>query len=146
MKTSTRVFLLALWAVICLLLAVWIAPRAHAQNNVITQPLQGSGTNASTTVASTDVYQQAFAASTTQRGRSGCTVVNYGTHTMWVYEDNQSSPVGLTAVNAAVSTYKGKSVQLSAGQPYYCGYNGTVIRGAIFITGTSGDAFFAAQQ
>lgn len=67
--------------------------------------------------------------------RKACTVQNNGTHTMWISE-------GTTALLAT----QAKSAQIGPGQAYYCNNSGVVLTGEIDITGTSGDAFYAAQE
>lgn len=132
------------WFTVMVLLVWWLLP-AHAQEKpVTTRPLNVVSNNASTTVTVTNTFQQALARPTATPGRSGCTIINYGSNTMWVFED--STAAGLPAANVSVTATKAKSVQLAANQGYYCTSGGVTISSAIFITGTSGDAFYAAQQ
>lgn len=112
---------------------------ASAQQPVFTIPnvATTAGGNASTTITVTDTFQLVFAAQAVQpgaQGRKGCTIVNYGTHTMWVTE-------GI----ATASATKAKAVQLAAGQSYFCAVGGIALQGLIAITGTAADAFYAAQ-
>lgn len=138
-------FLWVLGAFLLVFFLFWLTPYARAQEKpVTTLPLGVSSSNVSTTVTVTDTFQSVFAVSTTQRGRTNCTIVNYGTHTMWVFED--ATAAGVAAANVSVTTTKGKSVQLAANQAYYCAQGGTTIKSAVFIAGTSGDAFYAAVQ
>lgn len=132
--------LLAYMVVAAFVLAVAFCGQSHAQNEkpVVTYPLGVSSSNVSGTITVTNTFQSVLPALTNQRGRTGCTIVNYGTNTMWVYEDGAAA--GLPAAT------KAKSVQLAANQAYYCQVGGIVIKSALFITGTSGDAFYAAQQ
>ena len=105
-----------------------------AQNPVVTQPYQAVSTNASSTIAVTNTFQSIFTASVVRTGRVSCTVQNNGTNTMWVFY----GPIA----NAT----KGASVTLIAGQSTNCNIGGIVLKDQVSITGTSGDAFFAAQQ
>lgn len=106
---------------------------ASAQAPVITNPTPVLSTNLSSTIASTNVFQSVIVQNTALR-RSGCTIVNYGSNTMWVF------------FGALASATKAASVQLAANQPLYCQIFGIVLQDQVSITGTSGDAFFAAQQ
>lgn len=115
-----------------------IAAAAGAQQPVLTypKPATTAGGNASNTITGTLTFQQVFAAASTAPGdpsRTGCTIVNNGTHLMYVTE-------GL-----AGSSTTGSSVQLQPTQAFYCGINGIALQGAIYITGTAGDGFYAAQ-
>lgn len=145
MRTKTRVLGAALWLISAVVLLFWLASHARAQEKPVTTfPLGVSSSNVSTTVAVTNTFQQVFAVLNTLRGRTGCTIVNYGANTMWVFED--STAAGLTAANVSATATKAKSVQLAANQAYYCAQGGIVIKSAIFITGTAADAFYGAQQ
>ncbi len=145
MSTKMRVLGAALWLVIGVFVLFWAASYARAQEKPVTTfPLGVTSSNVSGTIAVTDTFQSVFPVITTQRGRTNCTLVNYGTHTMWVFEDSTSA--GLAASNVSVTTTKGKSVQLAANQAYYCAQGGTTIKSAIFVAGTGTDAFYGAQQ
>ena len=100
---------------------------------VQTYPIPGTTANgnASNTITVTNTFQSVFS---TSLNRRGCTIQNNGANTMWVEE----------GVTVAAAT-KGNSVAIAVGVPYYCGYNGLVLTGPIVITGTAGDAFYAAQ-
>ncbi|SRR6266852_6543588 len=103
---------------------------AFAQGNIITSP---SGLvipdNESSTISVTNTFQTVFSASV---GRKACTIQNNGGNTMYVY------------FNSDIATIA-KSVKLNVGDRAYCDNNNTVIRGAVQITGTSGDAYYATQ-
>lgn len=119
---------------------------AWAQNAspVQTQPAPAttSGGNVSSTITSTNTFQQVFGAvgpsvsgAGVSPGRKGCTLQNNGTHNMWVTE-------GLSVAAATEAT----AVELSPGQSYQCETSaGIALQGQINITGTSGDTFYAAQ-
>jgi hypothetical protein len=110
---------------------------AQAQQPVITQPYAVVSVNASGTIASTGVFQSIWTALTTNPNspkRASCTVQNNGTHTMYVF----FGPIA--------SATTGTSVALAAGQAVNCSVGGTVLQDQVSITGTSTDAFFAAQQ
>ena len=124
-------------------LLLWSWP-GEAQTSVLTIPIPGTttGGNVSGTVASTNVFQSVFAATGSSSApgvgsvvaRRGCTIVNNSSHNMWVTE-------GYTAATAD----KTHAVVVLPSGGFTCGGNGTVLIGEIDITGTSGDAFYAAQ-
>lgn len=119
-------------ALSCLL----IPAASRADSAVMTTPYPTLTTNASGTVATTNTFQAVFAAKRMQDfnpARLGCTIINYGTHTMYVHAD----PSTATLAN---------SVQLSAGQAFFCNSSGIVLTEAVSLTGTAGDAFYAAAQ
>lgn len=121
-----------LWALLCPQLA--IANLAFAQNPVITQPFKSDNiTNSSTTIAITNTFQSIWAASTTNIGRTGCTVQNTGTNPMYVFW------------GAIADATTAKSVKLLAGQSVTCSVNGSVLRTQVSITGTATETFYAAQ-
>lgn len=93
------------------------------------------GANASGTITSTGVFQIVFKATGPTQYRKGCTIQNNGTHTMYVTE-------GLGTASSTTSN----SAQLAAGTSYNCQFGGMVLSGEIDITGTIGDAFYAAQE
>jgi hypothetical protein len=125
-----------------LLLLFW--GEALAQSPVVTlpSPATTANGNVSSTIAVTNTFQLVFAATQTVPGgsgtlvskRNGCTIINNGTHNMYVSE-------GLSIANASLTN----TVILGAGGSYFCTQNGVVLTGQINITGTSGDAFYAAQ-
>jgi hypothetical protein len=89
-------------------------------------------TNYSGAIQSTNSFQTIQGQT---NNRQGCLIQNNGAHTMYVFFGNVASATTAT------------SAQLSAGQAIYCAVTGnTVVRDAISITGTSGDAFFANFQ
>jgi len=118
-----------------LVIALLVAPvLVHAQSPVITQPYGVTSHNDSSTIASTNVFQSIWSASTNVRGRAGCIVQNIGSSTQFVF-------VGAIASALTTTSYK-----LAAGQVFNCTIGGTVLKDQISITGTSGDEFFAIQQ
>lgn len=120
-----------------LLALALLAGPVYAQTPITTLPLAVSSSNSSSTITATNVFQQVFnagAGTATNRGRSSCTIQNNGTNSMWVFP-------GLVA-----AATKGASIVLSAGQTYYCSVNNVTLQDAIAVTGTIGDAFYAAQQ
>lgn len=102
-----------------------------AQTPVTTQPKGVVSYNSSTTVTVTNTFQSIF---NSNSNRYSCAIQNNGANIMWVY-------FGLLA-NAT----KGASVELAIGQSTNCNVGGIVLQDQVSITGTSGDAFFAAQQ
>jgi len=105
-----------------------------AQSPVITQPYSVQTTNASGTIAATNTFQSIWTQSSNTRGRAGCTVQNNGTNSMYVY----FGPIA--------SATTGASVKLAAGQSVSCNNGGITLKDQVSITGTSGEAFYAAQQ
>lgn len=112
--------------------ATTFGQQATTGQPVVTQPGPSSsaGGNASSTIASTGVFQQIWAAAR----RNGCTVQNNGSHVMDVTE-------GLSVAASLVTL----AVVLQPGQTYLCAADGSVLVGQVNITGTAGDAFYAAQ-
>lgn len=130
---------------IALATGAMLATCALAQQTVSTIPAPATslGGNASGTIAVTGVFQKVFSGAANSLApsvgspgtRHGCTVENNGTHSMYVTE----------ALGIAASTATNSAV-VAAGSAYYCtNVGGTVLTGEIDITGTSGDAFYAAQ-
>ena len=108
-------------------LAVLLAASiAHAQTG---QPVVTTTTGG--TIATTNVFQQLQAQTTTRRG---CTIQNLGSHTMLVF----FGPSG----NALV----GSSYQIGTGQTIMCTAGNIVLSDAIQITGTAGDKFVFTSQ
>lgn len=116
--------------------AILFPSFAFAQANVTTlpAPTTTTGNNASSTITVTNTFQQVFAATTPSAPRRGCTIQNNGTHNMYVEEG--------VATGSATT---GNSAIVTPGSPWYCGVNGLALYGAVQITGTSGDAFYAAS-
>lgn len=121
-----------------------LAPPSAAQQPVQTWPAPGTtaGASASGVIGTGGTtFQLLFAATGVNLAgvqippRKACTIQNNGTHTMWISE-------GTTALLAT----QAKSVQLGPGQVYYCNNSGGVLIGEVDITGTSGEAFYAAQE
>lgn len=110
-----------------------------AQQPVLTSPVPATttGSNASTTVVATGVFQQIWSATPRSQGsnvRKGCLILNEGTHSMYVTE-------GISVADSTTAL----AVLLVPGQFYSCGGNGVVLTGQINITGTIGESFYAAQ-
>lgn len=122
------------WKYALLFCAVGISP-ALAQSTVITQSMGLTTNNASASIVSGGTYQSIWAADTnTNRGRQACTIINNGTHSMYVF----AGPIA-SATNA-------KSVILAANQAFYCNTPNGVLKDQISIDGTTADAFYAAIQ
>jgi len=118
-----------------LVVGLALAPLcALAQQPVQTLPApRNADPSASSTVTVTNTFQQIWAATPL---RTGCTIQNNSAaNTMWVFF---VPPAGTAAT-------KGTSVVLSAGQALNCAVFGVTLGNAVQITGTSGDAFYAAQ-
>jgi hypothetical protein len=118
-----------------LLAFLLFATFAQAQTPVVTQPYGANSNNQSSTITVTNTFQQVFPASTGNTGRSSCTIQNNSaSNNMFVY----FGPIA----NATT----GASVTIVPGQAVYCSNGTVVLKDQVSITGTSGDAFFAAQQ
>lgn len=115
--------------------ALLLTAAAWAQTPVVTMPLAVNTSNASSTIAVTNTFQQVWAADTNTRGRSSCTVQN-----------NSASNAMYVFFGAIASATTSNSVKLAAGQAVTCSVNGVILKDQVSITGTSGDAFYAAQQ
>ena len=117
-----------------------LASSAWAQQpvQVIPSPGTTAGGNVSGTITTTNTFQQLFPATPPAPaggpGRKGCYIVNNGTNKMYVSE-------GVAAGSATIAT----SIPLAANGSFNCTFNQTALQGIIAITGTSGDAFYAAQ-
>lgn len=116
------------------LIAICVALFGLSGHEVLAQaPLGATSTNASSTIAVTNTFQSVFAANT-NFNRTGCALQNNGTHAMYVF----FGPIA--------SATLGKSVNLAPGQPVSCNSAPVTLNDQVSITGTSGDAFFAAVQ
>lgn len=128
------------FVIAAILLACCAGDRLRAQQPVITLPYTGGLTsNMSSTVAVTNTFQSVFAAPdlTKNQKRSACTIQNNtatGANAMYVF----FGPIA----NATTAN----SVKLSQGQPVNCNVGGITLQDQVSITGTSGDAYYAAQQ
>jgi hypothetical protein len=111
------------------LLLLWALP-AFAQQPVFTLPTARITTNSSGTVAVTNTFQEIWPIRT---GRIDCSVQN-----------NSTTNVMYVFIGPIASATLAKSVKLAAGQALTCSIGGTVPTDAVNITGTSGDAFYAA--
>jgi hypothetical protein len=100
---------------------------ATAQQAVVTSPASRVTTNASSTIAVTDTFQQIWAA---QSSRVNCGIQNNDTNSMWVYFGS-GTPT------------KATSVVLAPGQFLNCATSGVVASSAVWITGTSSGVFYA---
>lgn len=106
-----------------------LAGPALAQQAVVTSPASRVTTNASSTIAVTDTFQQIWA---TQTNRVNCGIQNNSTGTMWVW----TGPAGGTPTKAT-------SVVLAPGTYLNCATSGVVVASAVWITGTAGGEFYA---
>lgn len=108
---------------------------AFAQTPMITKPYGVTSNNQSSTITTTNTFQQIFPASTGNTGRSSCTIINRGTHAMEVF----FGPIASASLGV-------NTVPLAVGDKVYCSIGNIVLKDQVSITGTIGDAFFAAQQ
>lgn len=104
---------------------------SFAQTPVVTQPKGVTSNNSSSTISSSNVFQSIWAANS---NRTACTIQNNGTHNMWVF------------FGAIANATENNSVVLQAGQYLNCNSGNVILQDQVSITGTSTDAFFAAQQ
>ena len=117
-----------------------LAGSAWAQQPVLTEPTPATtaGGNVSTTIVTTSTFQQVFAAAPTSPsggpGRFGCFIQNNGTNVMYVSE-------GIAVASATTA----KSIKLAAAGTFSCAIGSAALQGIIVITGTAGDAYYAAQ-
>lgn len=119
---------------LALLLWALVVP-SYAQNPVVTTPYAVTSSNNSSTISVTNTFQSIWVANTGNRGRAGCTIQNNGTHNMNVF----FGPITNATLN--------NSIVIAANGGYVlCVNGGIVLQDQVSITGTSGDAFFAAQQ
>lgn len=118
-----------------LLAMLFLMPlAAFAQQPVVTQPTPVDNTAKTSTIATLNVFQSVWPASTNNRGRSGCNITNYGASTMYVY------------VGPITEATTPKSRRLAANATFSCGANGIVMTGDVNITGAAGETYQADQQ
>lgn len=129
--------LLALWLVV----GLSVGP-VYAQQPVVTTPRPVTTQNgtASNTITSTNTFQLVFAAATPGKYRTDCSIQNNGTHNMSVTEG-----LGITNSATQFAISSGTVSTLYPGGSYNCNNGSVALQGEIDITGTSGDAFYAAQ-
>lgn len=119
---------------ITLLLIVGIS-NGFAQQPVITKAYPVTSSNSSSTIAVTNTFQSIWIADTSTTGRSSCAIQNKGTaDPMYVY------------FGAIAGATIGKSIKLTTNAVLNCSVFGAILKDQVSITGTSGDAFYAAQQ
>lgn len=116
-----------------LVLFLLVAMPAFAQQG---QPVQNLPnvrvvTNVSSTVAVTNTFQALLAANA---NRLDCTIQNTGTNAMYVF------------FGAAASATIATSAKLVAGQSAYCTVFNSTYQGAVSITGTATETFYAVYQ
>lgn len=117
---------------LAMIVGICLPTISLAQNPVVTAPKNvATNNNASSTVIVTNTFQSIYAENNL---RSSCTVVNYGSNTMWVY------------FGAIAGATKDKSIQLAVGQATYCVAGVIVLRDQVSITGTATEKFYATQQ
>ena len=119
-KSSMKKIVVALFALMFPALAV-------AQ----TAPFTKTSRNVSSTIAVTNTFQSVLSET---RGRASCMVQNNGSNSMYVY------------FGAIASATLANSVKLAAGQAVSCTAGGVVLTDQVSITGTSADAYYAAEQ
>lgn len=96
-----------------------------------TAPFTKTSRNVSSTIAVTNTFQSVLSET---RGRASCMVQNNGSNSMYVY------------FGAIASATLANSVKLAAGQAVSCTAGGVVLTDQVSITGTSADAYYAAEQ
>lgn len=115
--------------ILTLVLGLWATPL-FAQQQVLTLPAPRSTYNNSSTIAVTNTFQEIWPI---RAGRTDCSIQN-----------NSASAAMYVFIGPIASATLAKSVKLAAGQAMICSIGGTVPTDAVNITGTSGDAFYAA--
>ncbi len=114
------------------LLALFVTPAlAQIGQPVQSYPLPRVVTNVSSTIVMTSTFQSLFSANA---NRLNCTVQNTGTNSMYVF------------FGAAADAATGTSVKLAAGQSLNCISGGVTYQGAVAITGTATETFYAVYQ
>lgn len=95
-------------------------------------PLPKTTTTVNSTIAVTNTFQAALAASST---RKSCLLQNTGTHVEYVY---------FGAIGSATTS---NAFQINPGQTISCAtVNGLVLTDAVNITGTAGDGYIVTSQ
>lgn len=119
--------------VLLILLALLAGPVAAQQFGQPVQNLPNPRvvTNVSSTIAVTNTFQALLTANV---NRLDCVIQNTGTNAMYVF-------FGATA-DATIAT----SAKLVAGQSLYCTLGNVNYLGAVAITGTSTETFYAVYQ
>lgn len=122
------------------LLILAVPAISKAQVPVVTDPSPTTsvGGNVSGTIVATGVYQQLWPAA----NRKGCTIINYSASNSMHVTEGYDLP---SSINANAVTLPPED---SSGVPrgvYYCQVGNSVLTGEINITGTAGDAYYAAQ-
>lgn len=105
--------------------------NCDAQGNLRSAPAAGTTTMAGGTIAVTNTFQQALAASAT---RKGCTLQNNDTNVMLVF---------FGTIGSASLT---NSFKLAAGQAMSCNVGNVVLTDAVNVTGTATGAFVISNQ
>lgn len=131
-----------------------LALPSHAQQPVTTLPSPvlvcpsqtSCPNNASSTIASTNTFQNLFTGITaftpgSGSGRRGCLIVNTSANVMYVYV----GPIALATTSNSVALAAAPSAGLQGGA-FNCNGNGIVVVDQISITGTSGGTFAAFQE
>jgi hypothetical protein len=91
----------------------------------------GSTTHVGSTIAVTNTFQAALAASS---ARKGCMLQNNGSNAMYVF---------FGSVGSATTS---NSIKLAGGQTVSCNAPGVVITDAVNVTGTATDAYVVTSQ
>ena len=116
-KILTRALGVCLWLV--------LAGPALAQSPVRTSPQGVNGTIVSGSIATTNTFQNLWAASDLTPGRRGCIVSNLGASTMYLY------------LGAIANATTPKSIPIAAGTSFSCNQGAVVILNEVNITGTA---------
>lgn len=118
---------------ILFLLALLFSAPVFAQIGQPTNnyPLPRVVTNVSSTIAVTNTFQSLMSANA---NRLNCTIQNTGTNAMYVF------------FGAAADATTATSAKLTAGQSAYCAVGDTNYQGAVVITGTATETFYAVYQ
>lgn len=133
-------------------LALALASSAVAQ--VPTSPFRTlSDTSASSTITTTNTFQQVFAllSPSTAPSRAGCLIINTSLHRMWVYFTRTAEAVNLaktfaTAQLLAIPLEPATAVAGLGGSISCASGANTAAQDAIWIAGTATDTFTAVQE
>lgn len=127
-----------LYPLLALAIVLCCASLAKAQTSVTTFPLGATSTNASSTIALANTYQQVFASNASRRG---CTIQNTSTSVMYVF----FGAIGSATNAKAFPLFPAGSTGGSGGF-ISCISGGIVLTDQVSISGSAGTTFTAASQ
>ena len=96
--------------------------------------------NASSTITVTNTFQQVWPQASASASRKGCLIMNTSTDRQWVFFGSSPTKAAAIPLEAATATNgAGGWVSCSTGA-------GAALQDQVWITGTAGDTYVAAQQ